>query len=390
MTTRAKAKAKPAETKSPVQPALIPTNIVDPKNPVDVAPLVLNAAAFDEFYMRLEIELAESTPDVTTEKGRKSISSLAYKVSRCKTIIDDAGKSLNEDARAKIAVVDEARRGIRSRLEDLQTRIKAPLDAWTVAEEKRVNAASEIKSVLAAAGSNPAPIGCSAVSVRNRIADIGALDIDPDVFGTEFDAVVAERARVVELLGVTAAKLDQDEKDRIELGRLRAANLEREEKEREAEAERQRAADALEAEKRALAAEQERVAALAKQNAEAEDRRVAHEAQLAKDREDARAAAEYDRKVQAEAEAKRLADAEIELAAAVQRARQDELDRLAVAEKVRQLAEDARVADATHRAAIVDQATISLAVAASLSKEAARTIIETIMVGQVRHVSIKF
>jgi colicin import membrane protein len=45
--------------------------------------------------------------DVTTEKGRKAIASMAYKVARTKTAIDEAGKKLNEEARARINAVDE-------------------------------------------------------------------------------------------------------------------------------------------------------------------------------------------------------------------------------------------------------------------------------------------
>ncbi|WP_277750417.1 hypothetical protein [Croceibacterium ferulae] len=42
---------------------------------------------------------------MTTAKGRKAIASLAAKVARTKTAIDDAGKKLNEEARAKINAV---------------------------------------------------------------------------------------------------------------------------------------------------------------------------------------------------------------------------------------------------------------------------------------------
>lgn len=72
--------------------------------------VITDAKVYSEFYEKLRQIADEFEADVSTDKGRKEIASLAYKVARTKTAIDDAGKKLNEEARAKINAVDEDRR----------------------------------------------------------------------------------------------------------------------------------------------------------------------------------------------------------------------------------------------------------------------------------------
>ena len=71
---------------------------------VEATPAVVltDKRKFSEFYEGMKAECDAHVPDLTTEKGRKAIASLAYKVARTKTAIDEAGKALNEDARALI------------------------------------------------------------------------------------------------------------------------------------------------------------------------------------------------------------------------------------------------------------------------------------------------
>lgn len=86
-------------------------------NPVMV---LTDRQTFNRFYEEIKRETDALDADVSTEKGRKAIASMAYKVARTKTAIDDAGKKLNEEARARINAVDESRREIRVQLDALQ------------------------------------------------------------------------------------------------------------------------------------------------------------------------------------------------------------------------------------------------------------------------------
>ena len=67
------------------------------ENPVVV---LTDQAKFDRFYQEMKRETDAHVADLTTEKGRKAIASLAFKVARTKTAIDEAG--LNQYTRAGV------------------------------------------------------------------------------------------------------------------------------------------------------------------------------------------------------------------------------------------------------------------------------------------------
>ena len=92
---------------------------------------------FSDFYEAMKAECDALKIDLETEKGRKAIASMAYKVARTKTAIDDAGKLLNEESRARINAVDENRREIRNQLDALKDEVRKPLTDWEQAEEAR-------------------------------------------------------------------------------------------------------------------------------------------------------------------------------------------------------------------------------------------------------------
>src|SRR5690606_11791300 len=91
----------------------------------------------DEFYAHVQAEVDAFEPDLSTDKGRKAIASLAYKIARTKTAIDDAGKKLNEEARAKINAVDAERRAVREHFDALSAKVRQPLTEWEEGEKKR-------------------------------------------------------------------------------------------------------------------------------------------------------------------------------------------------------------------------------------------------------------
>ena len=76
-------------------------------------------------------------PDVTTGKGRKEIASMAFKVARSKTLLDDLGKERTKEWKAKAKKVDEVRKEIRDDLDALKAEIRQPLVEWEEAEATR-------------------------------------------------------------------------------------------------------------------------------------------------------------------------------------------------------------------------------------------------------------
>lgn len=173
---------------------------------------------------------AQAAPlDISSPEGRKAIASLARKVSRSKTAIDDAGKQLNESKRAEIAVVDADRRFARETLDELRDEVRKPLNDWEKADEDRIEAH---KAALTEIVLLPVmPPGTSSEHIAGLIA---RLRTNQPRDWQEF-AVPAERA-TTEALECLHAAYD------IAIGREQNAAAERQRKADEAERLKQAAA----------------------------------------------------------------------------------------------------------------------------------------------------
>lgn len=83
----------------------------------------------------------EHVADVTTERGRKEIASLAMRVSKSKVVIDNAGKGLVEDWKKQASAVDKERKRARDTLDALRDECRKPLTDYEAAEAKALAAA---------------------------------------------------------------------------------------------------------------------------------------------------------------------------------------------------------------------------------------------------------
>ena len=334
----------------------------------------------DPIIARIEAEVRAHVPDVTTKRGRDAIASLAYRVARSKTALDDAGKALTEEQRRQISVVDAARRSMRDRLDALKDEARKPLDAWEAAEQER-EAALKARMIRLR---DAAPTEDTQEAFAALIARVEATAIDCtwQEFATEAaqvkDATLSRLRDAAELTRLRAEAVARAEADRIAAERAAAEEAER--REREAEAERQR-----------LAAEAE-----AKRKAEAERLAAERAAQIERDKAEAaeRAAREAEERARAEAErrAKEAAEREAELQrqleaqrAETERAAQAERDRIAEAARAEEEARAKRAADAAHRARI--QGAIAVALEAYMEM-GAMGVADAIIGGAIPHVRV--
>ncbi|MDH4541036.1 hypothetical protein [Sulfitobacter faviae] len=312
----------------------------------------------DDVISLIEAEARSHAPDLSTAKGRKAIASLAHTVARSKTTLDAAGKSLTDDARKQIAVVDAERRKIRERLDALKTEVRKPLDDWEAAEEERVG---RLKAALQSL--TPAPVQMlDTETITAEIDRIKAIAIDDS--WAEYQEI-ADTKKEHALTDLTqwheAAKVREDQA--AELARLRAEAEERARKDAQeaaakAEAERQAQAKAEQERMAAEKAEADRVAAeeaeahrIEAEKAEAERREQA-ERDKAEAAELARKQAEEDaacrEKEAAERHAREMAEAKQREEAAAQRER----DRIAEEQRRADAARAKREADRAHRVRI--------------------------------------
>lgn len=343
---------------------------------------VVETGYFDKVYAELKREADAITLDLSTEKGRKAIAAMAFKIARTKTAIDDAGKTLNEEARAKINAVDAARRVVRERLDALKDAVRAPLTDWENEEKARAERVELCMSWLRSAALVSATD--TADTITAQIAEIRALEIGDD-FGAA--KAIAEGARDYAIQSNEAGlvRIAKEEADRAELDKLRAEAAARQE--REAEAARVKAqaeADARakqEAADRAAKAETARLEAIAnaanaarleaEQAAETERKRVeaAHAAEIAAERaKAAQIAREAEQAAAAKAEQERRAAAEAAAAAA---------------------AEALRVKNRAHRSAIMGEVKAAI-MSCGIDEATAKNVVLAIVAGQIPHTAIQF
>lgn len=353
-------------------------------NPVLV---LIEPEKFEPFFEAIRQEVAAHVPDLITKKGRDAIKSLAFKVVRTKTAIDDAGKKLNESARAQINKVDASRRDMKARLEALADEARRPLTVWEEAEEDRIKSNQSVVSALRTASEIAA--SDTAAMILERIEQVREIVIAPADFQDETDAVLGLRDSTVAALQAAFCRLEKAEADRAELERLRAAEAERQRVEAEraaqAEAEHQAKIRAEVEEARRVAeakAAEERIASAAKraeENAKAEAERKAAADREALERKHADALRAEQQKV-AEAEAWRR-DKEEQIA---RRQAEEAAEAKRVADE-----QAAREADQAHRARVMSAAKKAI-MTCGCDEEIAKKIVAVIQAGAIPHISIQF
>ncbi|MEQ5796338.1 hypothetical protein LZ686_17050 [Paracoccus sp. NFXS7] len=253
----------------------------------DLAALFKDGTGIDPLIARIEAEVRAHVPDTSTNKGREAIKSLAYKVSRSKTVLDDAGKALNEDARRQINLVDASRKNIRDRLDALRDEARAPLVAWEEAEAARQERNKRLLAQLTNHGMNGLEASADIIAKAAQIKGI----VLPDGFGDDRDAAEAARAATMDALRNMFVAAQKREAEAAELEALRREAAERAAADEAARIEREQAEAARLAAERA---EQDRMDAEARAAREAEGRHQRELAEAAR-REEQAAQRERDR-----------------------------------------------------------------------------------------------
>lgn len=326
--------------------------VIEKKNAMAV---FTNNDQLDPLIEAIEKEARSLVPDVTTKKGRDAIASMAHKVARSKTYIDNAGKDLVAELKALPKQIDESRRVVRERLDALKDEVRRPLTEWEAeqariaaekaAEEERQRIEAEQKAALEA--------------LRKQV------ELDHEMALLMNDAFDREQAE------------KKAEAERQRIAREEEIKRQAEEKaKREAAEKAQREIDA--------AAAREREAILAKERAERE--RI--EAQQRAEREQREAAERAEREKQAAVEAERR-KAQEEADRIRREAEQREQARLA--EEKRKADEQARrEADVKHRKAVGTEIVKALLANTSLTRDQAIEVLTAVKDGRIPHTGISY
>lgn len=309
----------------------------------------------DPLIEAIEKEARSLVPDVTTKKGRYAIASMAHKVARSKTYIDNAGKDLVAELKALPKQIDESRRVVRERLDALKDEVRRPLTEWE-AEQERIKAEEAMNALHAEALEMNIKFD-QELAAKFEADHEMALLMDKDIDRERADkAAEAERQRIAR---------EEEIKRQAE-----------EKAKREAAEKAQREIDA--------AAAREREAILAKERAERE--RI--EAQQQAEREQREAAERAEREKQAAVEAERR-KAQEEADRIRREAEQREQARLAE-EKRKADEQERREADVKHRKTVGTEIVKALLANTSLTRDQAIEVLTAIKDGNIPHTGISY
>lgn len=296
---------------------------------------------------KIEAEARSIVCDYSTAKGRKEARSLASKVSRSKTLIDDVGKSLNDERNRLNKIVNEKRNLAKERLDALRDDIRRPAEEIEKKEAERVQAhmmAMDQFSVEKLTSQN------TSAELQAQIKMIEAVDIDGTWEEFEGEARTA-KAQALQKYNQDIGVAEAREAQEAELVELRREKAERDEANRQAQQEAEAKKHAEAAEKARAEAEQQ---AAERAKVEAEER---HQRELAESKE------------------------------REERAAQAERDRIAKEQQEREVAEQRRKADAENRRRIRSEIISTLA---GLKPANYEEMVDAMIAGEVPHVKVMF
>jgi len=343
--------------------------------PKETALQVFQAAnGLDPYLVKIREGIDAFVPDVSTRKGREAIASIAYKVARSKTALDNVGKELVAELKEIPKKIDAERKRMRDTLDAWQEEVRRPLNEWQAAEDARVDRHERRLQQLRDLTDVDTLF---AEGIRFKIANVEAVVINEKFEEFEAEAHRIKAATLASLRDSLAAR-EKYEAEQEELARLRAAAQAREQKEREERIAREAAERArLEAEQ---AAKAEREAA---ERRELEQKLRAEQAERAAEQAEAnRIAAEQ----RAEQE-RQAAAARAERAAEEARLDEQRRAKAAADEILRQ--QQAREADKAHKASI-NRAALEAFIAGGMPESCAKQAVILIAQRSIPNVSITY
>jgi len=345
-------------------------------------------------FDRMAEQARSVVPDLSTDKGRKAIASMARKVASSKTAFDAHGKELKEQYTVITSKIDADRKLFRDQCDALRDEIRKPLTDWENAEKDRVAKCLEFLDEITELA-KPEFLGNAAWQLKGYIDTLSDLKIDSRFMEFEEQAKIA-KYETLEVLRTALTNREKYEAEQAELERLRQAEQVRIQQERDAQIAREATEKAQrEAEEKARF-EAERVQ---REKAESEQReaKLKHEAEQALIRE-------QQLKEQAEQQARQ---AEIDKALAIERAEQaakqaEHNKQLAIQaererierevrekEEVERKEQERREADKAHKKQVCDAILAELA-KINIDKKTGQDLIKAIYNNQIPNIKITF
>ena len=183
----------------------------------------------EKLISAIELEVAKFVPDMTSEEGRKEIASMAYKVAKSKTALDNLGKDLVSEWKTKSKAVDSVRKIAWDKLEAMQHKVRKPLTDWENAEKLRVEERKARMQQMIDCANVPPEAPQHYVEEQIRFAN-SLYQFDWQEFQ---DMAQSEYDRILAYLNANLERCKKADIERAELEKLRKEAAERAVKDRE-------------------------------------------------------------------------------------------------------------------------------------------------------------
>lgn len=351
------------------------TELIELPAPETALRVYQQARGLDPYIEKIRAEVSGHVADLSTRKGRDAVASLAFKVRKSKTALDNLGKKLVDDLKDIPRKIDAERKRMRDTLDALADEVRRPLTQWEQAEEARVaRHKAGIEWFRLRAEENR---DLDAAELRSTLAEVDAREVDTSWEEFESEAHRA-KARALDAITKTLAEREKYEAEQAELARLRAEAEAREQKEREERIAREAAERAMrEAEAKAQA---EREAAIRReQEAKAAAERRELELKLAAERAEREKAEAIARAEQAQRDADERA----------RRAAEVERQRIAAEQAAAEADAKRREDDRAHKMKI-NRTALEAFIAGGLPEECAKAAVTLIAKGAIPAVKILY
>lgn len=241
-------------------------------------PVLFAAGGTREICALIEREARALVPDITTQPGRNAIASMAAKIARSKTYLDNLGKLYVDELKELPKQVDAERRAMRNRLDALKDEIRQPLTEWEEAIERRQQRYREMLDGIALQATELG--GLSAEELAVRLECVRNVEAGDDWEEYQQEAA-ATRDRAIAILEHATIAAREHARFLAEREAANQAQLAREQAHREQQIRQEAAAAARAAALAEFAQRQPATPAQASPAPDREDRALIHRAILA-------------------------------------------------------------------------------------------------------------
>lgn len=202
--------------------------VVIPIEPISEAnaPSIFGHNALNRFVELARATVIGEVPDLSTEKGRKRVKSVAASVARAKNAVDEAGRAYLKKLKAMTKPIEAELRDFTAAMDALRDEIRKPVDDWDAARESEKAALqTAIDQVMARF---TLPEDADADTIRGALFALEQEPLTEEVFGKRLEEAEGKRTYGLALLNQQLAKRQQYDQEQAELlaNRERIAALE--------------------------------------------------------------------------------------------------------------------------------------------------------------------